>query len=122
MNMGGETFFPSMGEILVALFFYLLVPSVIPLVAGIIASKQMPHVSLGIGTRIGVAIGIVTLVALALTGWFMDFSDIHYWLLAMKIPYPMLVPPIVYGAAGAILAWWLIYILNGKIAAGSDGT
>ena len=119
MNMGGETLFPSLGEILEALFLYLLIPLAVPLVAGILSARRMPHVRLGLGVGVGTVIGVVTLIAFALFGWFIGFHLLTGILVAWGSPAPYVAPPLAFGAAGAILSWRLICILNDKDAARS---
>ena len=119
MNMGGENFFPGLGEILENLFLYLLIPFVVPNVAGIIAARRVPHVSVGAGVGIGTVIGILTLIAFAVVGWFIGFHPLTGVLLSWGVPGPYVAPPLVLGVAGAILAWRLIGMLNDRSSARS---
>ena len=118
MNMGMETMFPGVGEILEGLFLYLLIPVAIPLLVVIITSFTMPHVGLRKGIGMGSLAGFLTFAMIVLIAWYVGLSDVHFWLMQVGIPAPYYLVPLLFSVAGAFVSWWLIRLSGQKVAAG----
>ena len=114
MNMGGETMFPTWGEILLPLLLYVVLTFAIPFMASILVTRRMSHVSMGVGIGIGAVTGIVVIIAVALSGYLSLMFD---WFLPAETPLRNLVRPILFGAAGGIVDWQIIRRMNEKKAA-----